>query len=99
MFHRWSLLSGIACLYVANVVAFTLVPVMSHSKNKKNKKGTGEVILCFQMNPATSNELALRQSIQNAMEQTFGLTRAYTYFDIVEILSSGSEVKIKVADM
>jgi len=72
---------------------------MSRSKKSKNKESTGEVILCFQMNPATSNELALRQSIQTAMEQTFGLTRAYTYFDIVEILSSGSEVKMKVANM
>ena len=87
-------------LYVANVVAwnqFILVPAMSRSN--KNKKGTGEVILCFQMNPPTSNELVLRQSIHTAMEQTFGLTRAYTYFDIVEILSSGSEVKMKVANM
>jgi hypothetical protein len=72
---------------------------MSRSKNKKNKNGTGEVILHVQMDPATSNELVLRQSIQTAMDQTFGLTRAYTYFDIVGVLPSVSEVKIKVADM
>lgn len=72
---------------------------MPRSRSKKSKRTEGEIILRFEANPAPSNELALRQSIQNAMEQTFGLTRAYTYFDIIEMQPHVSELAIRVANL
>lgn len=55
--------------------------------------------LCFEINPISADELALSQAIQKAMGQTFGLTRAYTYFDFSKIDSNGKEMVLKVAKL
>lgn len=65
---------------------------------KKRMHAAGKIVLQLKIKFPISNELVLRRSIQDAMEQTFGLTRAYTYFDIVELPLPGDEATIKVAN-
>lgn len=66
---------------------------------RKGQRPEEETILQFKINPSTDDELVLRKTIQDAMEQTFGLTRAYTYFDITEIDQTKGELNIHTAAM
>ncbi|KAG8761291.1 hypothetical protein FRC14_005578 [Serendipita sp. 396] len=70
---------------------------MPRTRSKSKKFGNTE--LCFHVDPFSEDELVLRQSIQNAMEQTFGLTHAFTYFKFVDKNPQISELKIATATM
>lgn len=52
----------------------------------------------FNVSPPTSDRLVLQQAIQNAMQQTFGLTRAFTYFDFVQDDPEPSQIALKVSN-
>jgi hypothetical protein len=71
---------------------------MPRAKPKQPKRGE-YVDLCFEIKPSSSDQLVLFQSIQKAMEQTFGLTRTYTYFDFSKIAPNGEEMTLKVAKL
>ena len=64
----------------------------------KSKNRDAAVNLRFTVMPPSSDELVLRQTVQNAMEQTFGLTRAFTYFDFVHT-GDGDGMVIQVATL
>jgi len=64
----------------------------------KSKKQDLRANLRFTVTPGTSDELVLRLTIQNAMEQTFGLTRAFTYFDFSPT-GTGDEMGIQVSTL
>ncbi|KAG8797507.1 hypothetical protein FRC17_007722, partial [Serendipita sp. 399] len=66
-------------------------------RSKSKLRGEGKTELCFHVDPFSDDELVLRQAIQNAMEQTFGLTRAFTFFDFVSKDPQASEISISTA--
>ncbi|KIM24667.1 hypothetical protein M408DRAFT_331642 [Serendipita vermifera MAFF 305830] len=49
--------------------------------------------------PPSKDELLLRQTVQQALEQTFGLSRAFTYFDFVVNEADSDEIVIQVATL
>lgn len=65
----------------------------------KKKNVDEEIYLRFIVTPSTSDEILLTKSIHDAMDQSFGLSRAYTFFDIVWNSQSGSEFIIRAALM
>jgi hypothetical protein len=68
-------------------------------RSKQNSKNwDSSTHLRFTVTPPSRDELVLRQAVQNAMEQTFGLTRAFTYFDFVHDETEDGMV-IQVATM
>ena len=64
----------------------------------KVKARDGSCIMRFDVAPPTSDQLVLRQTIQNAMQQTFGLTRAFTYFDFIEDDAEPSVLALKMSN-
>lgn len=68
-------------------------------RSKRNSKNWDSSIhLRFTVAPPSRDELVLRQTVQNAMEQTFGITRAFTYFDFLHS-EAEDEMVIQVATM
>jgi hypothetical protein len=80
-----------------NLVA-TLVPttLLSLPEMKFNIPYTHHYIR-ISIQPPIIESLALRQILQRALDQSFGLTRALTHIDILWIAVDGSEAVIKFA--
>lgn len=69
---------------------------MPRSKTKSKLRETSTE-LRFIVTPPSNDELLLRQSIQNALDQTFGISRAFTYFDFMR--TSSDEMTIQVTTL
>ena len=52
----------------------------------------------FSVNPAISESLSLRKLLENAMLQSFGVSRAGTYMDVLWISTDGCAAVIRVSD-
>lgn len=52
----------------------------------------------FSINPAISEPLTLRKLLENAMLQSFGVSRAATYMDVLWISTDGRAAVIRVSD-
>ena len=50
------------------------------------------------INPPISDGLAIRKLLEAAMLQSFGVTRAATYIDVLWISEGGRETVIRIAD-
>ncbi|GJE88983.1 hypothetical protein PsYK624_050710 [Phanerochaete sordida] len=58
--------------------------------------GEGNHYIRFALSPATSDGLAIRKTLQDALLQAFGLTCANTYVDILWLAEDGGEVVVRV---
>ncbi|KAF9484189.1 hypothetical protein BDN70DRAFT_798198 [Pholiota conissans] len=54
--------------------------------------------LRFSVTPSTKNELAIRKTIADALTQSFGLTSAATYVDVLWISEDGNDCVIRVGE-
>jgi hypothetical protein len=57
-----------------------------------------DTFLTFHLNPPTTDDLVLMKSVHDAMQQTFGLTRALTYFDVAWKDTEGTGIVIRVGE-
>lgn len=57
-----------------------------------------DMYLSIHLHPPTTNALVLMKSIHDAMQQTFGITRALTYFDVAWKDAEGTRIVIRVGE-
>lgn len=57
-----------------------------------------DTYLTIRLNPPTTDDLVLMKSIHDAIQQTFGLTRALTYFDVAWKDAEGAKIVIRVGE-
>jgi hypothetical protein len=57
-----------------------------------------DVYLTIHLDPPTTDDLVLKKSVHDAMQQTFGLTRALAYFDVAWKDGDGTRVVIRVGE-
>lgn len=57
-----------------------------------------DTYLTIHLNPPTTDDLVLMKSIHDAMQQSFGLTRALTYFDLAWKDENGTRIVIRVGE-
>jgi hypothetical protein len=54
--------------------------------------------LRFSITPACSDGLTVRKTLQDALLQSFGLTSANTYVDILWLAEDGSDVTVRISN-
>lgn len=59
--------------------------------------GSGNHYIKFSVNPACLDALTIRKSVQDALLQSFGLTYANIYMDILWLAETGGEVVIRLS--
>ncbi len=57
-----------------------------------------DTYLTIHLNPPTTDDLVLMKTIHDSMQQTFGLTRALTYFDVAWKDADGARIVIRVGE-
>jgi hypothetical protein len=71
---------------------------MRHRKQRSSSAPPTYIYLTIDLKPPIANDLALMKSIHDAMQQTFGLTRALTYFEVVWKDVEGARYVIRVGE-
>ena len=71
---------------------------MPRRKRRSSSLPPIDIYLPIHVNPPTTDDLVLMKSIHDAMQQTFGLTRALTYFDVAWKDTKGTRIVIRVGE-
>ena len=91
-------------MYEAHIAPWTLLRLSPRHQNMPRCKPRSssvppiDIYLTIQLNPPTTDDLVLMKSIHDAMQQTFGLTRALTYFDVASKDTKGTSVVIRIGE-
>ena len=71
---------------------------MPRRKRRSSSVPPGDIYLTIHLNPPTTDDLVFMKSIHDAMQQTFGLTRALTHFDVAWKDTEGTKIVIRVGE-
>ena len=71
---------------------------MPRRKRRSDSVPPVDTYLTIHLDPPTTDELVLMKSIHDSMQQSFGLTRALTYFDVAWKDADGTRIVIRVGE-
>ena len=71
---------------------------MPRRKRRSDSVPPADTYLTIHLDPPTTDELVLMKSIHDSMQQSFGLTRALTYFDVAYKDADGTRIVIRVGE-